>query len=194
MTVAVAGALMKGAQRNDFIDAMKKYGRLYPGAGYGGRFRAWLFSDSREPYCSWDNGSAMRTAAVGWYFGSLEATRRAAALAAGMTHDHPEGIKGAESTASSIFLARTGHTKNEIWAYVEREFDYDLSRSLVEIRPGYRFHVSCQETVPQAITAFLESADFEDAIRTPSPWAGTATRWPQSPARSRGRPTAFRSG
>ena len=165
MTVAVAEALMQGAQRDDFIDAMKKYGRLYPGAGYGAHFGAWLFLDSREPYHSWGNGSAMRTAAVGWYFDNLEATRRAAALAAGVTHDHPEGIKGAESTASAIFLARTGHTKDEIRAYVEREFGYDLGQTLDEIRPFYRFDVSCQGTVPQAITAFLESVDFEDAIR-----------------------------
>lgn len=148
MTIAVAEALMNGGERDDFIDAMKKYGRMYPDAGYGGRFGAWLFSDSRESYHSWGNGSAMRTAAVGWYFDSLETTRGMAALAAGVTHDHPEGIKGAE-----------------IKEYVEREFGYDLSRTPDEIRPGYRFNESCQETVPQAIIAFLESTDFEDTIR-----------------------------
>ncbi len=165
MTIAVAEALMNGGEKEDFIDAMKKYGRMYPDAGYGGRFGAWLLSDGREPYHSWGNGSAMRTAAVGWYFDSLERTRGVAALAAGVTHDHPEGIKGAESTVSAIFLARTGHSKAEIKEYVEREFGYDLSRTLDEIRPGYRFNESCQETVPQAIIAFLESTDFEDAIR-----------------------------
>ncbi len=97
MTVAVAEALMNGGEKDDFIDAMKKYGRMYPDAGYGGRFGAWLFSDSREPYYSWGNGSAMRTAAVGWWFDSMEETRRMAALAAGVTHSHPEGIKGTES-------------------------------------------------------------------------------------------------
>lgn len=165
MTIAVAEALMNGGEKDAFIDAMKKCGRMYPNAGYGGRFGAWLFSDSREPYQSWGNGSAMRTAAVGWYFDSLETTRSMAALAAGVTHDHPEGIKGAESTASAIFLARTGHSKVEIKEYVEREFGYDLSRTLDKIRPTYKFNESCQETVPQAITAFLESTDFEDAIR-----------------------------
>ena len=138
---------------------------MYPDAGYGGRFGRWLMTDSREPYHSWGNGSAMRTAAVGWWFDSLEETRAVAALAAGVTHDHPEGIRGAESTAAAIFLARTGHSKAEIKEYVEREFGYDLGRTLDEIRPGYRFNESCQGTVPQAIIAFLESTGFEDAIR-----------------------------
>ena len=165
MTIAVAEGLMNGGEKDDFIDAMKKYGRMYPDAGYGGRFGRWLMTDSREPYHSWGNGSAMRTAAVGWWFDSLEETRAVAALAAGVTHDHPEGIKGAESTVAAIFLARTGHSKAEIKEYVEREFGYDLGRTLDEIRPGYRFNESCQGTVPQAIIAFLESTGFEDAIR-----------------------------
>lgn len=165
MTIAVAEGLMNGGEKDDFINAMKKYGRMYPDAGYGGRFRSWLFSDSREPYHSWGNGSAMRAAAVGWWFDSIEATRAMAALAAGVTHDHPEGIKGAESTAAAMFLVRTGHSKTEIKEYVEREFGYDLSRTLDEIRPGYRFNESCQDTVPQAIIVFLESTDFADAIR-----------------------------
>lgn len=165
MTISVAEALMNGGAEDDFIDAMKEYGRMYPDAGYGGRFGAWLFSNSRKPYRSWGNGSAMRTAAVGWWCDSLAETRALAARAAGVTHDHPEGIKGAESTAAAIFLARTGYSKAEIKEYVEHEFGYDLSRTLDEIRPSYRFNESCQETVPQAITAFLESADFEDAIR-----------------------------
>lgn len=165
MTIAVAEGLMNGGEKDDFIDAMKTYGRIYPDAGYGGRFGRWLMTDSREPYHSWGNGSAMRTAAVGWWFDSLEETQAMAALAAGVTHDHPEGIKGAESAATAIFLAWTGHSKAEIKEYVEREFGYDLSRTLDEIRPGYRFTESCQGTVPQAIIAFLESTDFEDAIR-----------------------------
>ena len=165
MTVAVAEGLMNGGAKDDFIDAMKKYGRIYPDVGYGGRFGSWLFSKDREPYHSWGNGSAMRTAAVGWWFDSLEETRRMAALVAGVTHDHPEGIKGAESTAAAIFLARNGHSKAEIRDYVEREFGYDLSLTIDKIRPAYRFDVSCQGTVPQAIIAFLESTDFEDAIR-----------------------------
>lgn len=164
MTIAVAEGLMNGGTKDDFIDAMKKYGRMYPDAGYGGRFGTWLFSESREPYHSFGNGSAMRTAG-GWWFDSLEETRAMASRAAGVTHDHPEGIKGAESTAAAIFLARTGHSKAEIKDYVEREFGYDMSRTLDGIRPGYQFNESCRGTVPQAIIAFLESSDFEDAIR-----------------------------
>jgi len=165
MTIAVAEGLMNGGEKDDFIDAMKKYGRMYPDAGYGGRFGRWLMTDSREPYHSWGNGAAMRTAAVGWWFDSLEETQAMAALAAGVTHDHPEGIKGAESTAAAIFLALTGHSKAEIKEYVERKFGYDLSQTLDEIRPGYRFSERCQDTVPQAMIAFLESTGFEDAIR-----------------------------
>ena len=165
MTIAVAEALMNGGEKDDFIDAMKKYGRMYPDAGYGGRFGSWLLTDSREPYHSWGNGAAMRTAAVGWGFNSLEETQAMAALAAGVTHDHPEGIKGAVSAAAAIFLARTGHGRAEIKEYVERKFGYDLSQTLDEIRPGYQFSERCQDTVPQAMIAFLESIDFEDAIR-----------------------------
>lgn len=165
MTIAVAEGLMNGGEKDDFIDAMKKYGKMYPDAGYGGRFGSWLLTDSREPYHSWGNGAAMRTAAVGWWFDSLEETQAMAALAAGVTHDHPEGIKGAVSAAAAIFLARTGHSGAEIKAYVERKFGYDLSQTLDEIRPSYRFSERCQDTVPQAMIAFLESIDFEDAIR-----------------------------
>lgn len=165
MTIAVAEGLMNGGEKDDFIDAMKKYGRMYPNAGYGRRFGSWLLTDSREPYHSWGNGSAMRTAAVGWWFNSLEETQAMAALAAGVTHDHPEGIKGAVGAAAAIFLARTGHSGAEIREYVERKFGYDLSQTLDEIRPGYRFSERCQDTVPQAMIAFLESTDFEDAIR-----------------------------
>lgn len=166
MTIAVAEGLMNGGEKDDFIDAMKKYGRMYPDAGYGRRFGSWLLTDSREPYHSWGNGAAMRTAAVGWWFDSLEETQAMAALAAGVTHDHPEGIKGAVSAAAAIFLARTGHGRAEIKEYVERKFGYDLNQTLDEIRPGYRFSERCQDTVPQAMIAFLESTDFEDAIRS----------------------------
>lgn len=165
MTIAVAEGLMNGGEKDDFIDAMKKYGKMYPDAGYGGRFGSWLLTDSREPYHSWGNGAAMRTAAVGWWFDSLEETQAMAALAAGVTHDPPEGIKGAVSAAAAIFLARTGHSGAEIKAYMERKFGYDLSQTLDEIRPGYRFSERCQDTVSQAMIAFLESIDFEDAIR-----------------------------
>lgn len=165
MTVAVAEALMAGGREGDFITAMKRYGRMYPDAGYGGRFGAWLFSDSVEPYNSWGNGSAMRVAAVGWWAKSLDETLELAKVSAAVTHDHPEGIKGAQATAACIYLARSGTGKTDIRDYIEEAFGYDLSRTLDEIRPDYQFNESCQDTVPQAITAFLESTDFEDAIR-----------------------------
>jgi ADP-ribosylglycohydrolase len=165
MTIAVAEALMNGGKPDDYIDAMKKYGRLYPRVGYGGQFSRWMRSDDREPYNSWGNGSAMRVSPCGWYFNSLEETLHAAEVSAAVTHNHPEGIKGAQVTAAAIFLARTGSTKAEIKTYIESNYGYDLSRTLDEIRPTYKFDVSCQGSVPEAIIAFLESTDFEDAIR-----------------------------
>ena len=203
MTIAVADAIMQGESitlgsdidsysgvyvaPGIFIDAMKKWGRLYPNSGYGGRFGNWLFSDIREPYNSWGNGSAMRVASCGWvtplqqfmrmgFDGVLELSKASAEI----THNHSEGIKGAQAVAMSIYYARhgcahgdvntykdflrrdLGNTDNKVFAGI---FDYDLSRTLDEIRPTYKFNESCQETVPEAIIAFLESTDFEDAIR-----------------------------
>jgi len=165
MTIAVAEGLMVGGKPDDFIDAMKRIGRMYPSADYGGHFRRWLFSDDRKPYGSWGNGSAMRVSSVGWMFDSLEATESAAEVCAAVTHNHPEGIKGAQATASAIFLARNGKSKDEIRVYIESKYDYDLKRALDEIRSTYKFDESCQGTVPEAIIAFLESSGFEDAIR-----------------------------
>ena len=172
MTVAVAEALMDCSPdstddeiRQKLVDSMRKYGKLYPNAGYGNRFMVWLLSNPK-PYNSYGNGSAMRVSSVAWLYNDMETVRRMARLSADVTHNHPEGIKGAEATASAIFLARTGHSKAEIKAYIEQEFGYSLNRTCDEIRPTY-FHVeSCQETVPEAITAFLEGNDFEDVIRT----------------------------
>ena len=174
MTIAVAEALMSldGEADDDAVHhavskAMRTWGRNYPDAGYGGRFRAWLFTHrKRKPYGSWGNGSAMRVSSVGWLYDTIEETRRLAKLTAEVTHNHPEGIKGAEATASAIFMARTGATKNEIREYIVQEFGYDLSRTCDEIRPKYHHVESCQETVPEAITAFLEGDGFEDVIRT----------------------------
>ncbi|MDR1740440.1 MAG: ADP-ribosylglycohydrolase family protein [Synergistaceae bacterium] len=169
MTVAVMEALMSGGRSEDYVKAMRKLGRLYPSAGYGGGFAAWLASDTMPPYGSWGNGSAMRVSPVGWWYGTLAETEQAAETSAAVTHDHPEGIKGAQATAGVIYLARCGASKDEIRAYAESRFGYDLSRTLDEIRPSYReapnFDVSCQGTVPPAIRAFLESVNFEDAIR-----------------------------
>ena len=138
---------------------------MYPEAGYGGSFRRWLISDGCEPYNSWGNGSAMRVSPVGWWFHTLEETEDAAAVSAAVTHNHPEGVKGAQATAAAIFLARAGETKQGIRSYIEGRFGYDLGRTLDEIRPAYGFNESCQGTVPEAIIAFLESTGFEDAIR-----------------------------
>lgn len=165
MTLAIAEGLMNGGSAEDFIAAMKKYGRLYPDSGYGGRFGCWLFSDEINPYNSWGNGSAMRVSPVAWAFDILSEVEKSAEISAAVTHNHPEGIKGAQATAAAIFLARKGNTKEEIKAYIENKYGYNLNRSLDEIRPNYRFNESCQETVPEAIIAFLESVDFEDAIR-----------------------------
>ena len=147
-------------------DSMRRWGSRYPDAGYGGRFRVWLRDRRMGPYGSYGNGSAMRVSAAGWLYDSLETTRKMARWTAEVTHNHPEGVKGAEATASAIFMARNGASKEEIRDYIVREFGYDLSRTCDEIRPGYHHVESCQETVPEAITAFLEGNDFEDVIRT----------------------------
>jgi ADP-ribosylglycohydrolase len=173
MTVAVAEALLDAGKdaspdkiRSKVISSMQKWGKKYPYAGYGGRFRGWLSSKHPAPYGSYGNGSAMRVSAVGWLYDTLERTREVARATAVVTHNHPEGIKGAESVASAIYLARTGSSKNEIKVYIEKTFHYNLRRTCDEIRPSYHHVESCQQTVPEAITAFLEGTDFEDVIRT----------------------------
>ncbi len=154
----------KAVVEEAIIRSMKKLGLRYPNAGYGGRFRDWLVNGD-GPYNSWGNGSAMRTSPAAWICSSLDKVREMAGLQAAVTHNHPEGIKGAEALASAIFIARAGGTKDDIRKYVTDEFGYDLARTCSSIRPGYRFDVSCQGSVPEAIIAFLESRDFEDAVR-----------------------------
>ena len=172
MTIAVAEALLdyqfrEGADiKAGLVDSMRKWGKKYPDAGDGRKFYHWLQARHPEPYGSYGNGSAMRVSSAGWLFDTLDQTRHMARLTAEVTHNHPEGIKGAEATASAIFLARTGRSKDEIRDCIVREFGYDLSRTCDQIRPGYTHNESCQETVPEAITAFLEGTDFEDVIRT----------------------------
>lgn len=171
MTVAVAEALMdtlgqgREAVASAAVLAMQKWGRRYPRAGYGGRFYSWLFEEEPRPYFSWGNGSAMRVSPAGWLFDSLEETLAAARAVTAVTHDHPEGIKGAEAVAAAVFLARTGSGKGEIRDYITREFGYDLARSCDGIRPGYQFDVSCQGSVPESVIAFLEGEDYEDTVR-----------------------------
>ncbi len=196
MTVAVADAIMQGKRETFgggldahggvvvdedlFIDSMKKWGRLYPNAGYGGHFGSWIFSDSREPYNSWGNGSAMRVSPCAWACEQTQFIHECigdvdvlATTSASVTHNHAEGIKGAVETARAIwFMLRARcfadypNNIDEWKGTIKKHSGYDLSRTLVEIRPTYRFNESCQDTVPQAITAFLESKDFEDAIRS----------------------------
>ena len=165
MTIAVADALLNGRTADNYIDSMKKFGRLYPDSGYGGNFGSWLFSDNRKPYNSFGNGSAMRVSPCGWFANSLDEAESLAEKSAAVTHNHPEGIKGAQATAAAIFLARIGRSQTEIKEYIEDIYEYNLSRKLDDIRPIYRFNEICQETVPEAIIAFLESDSFEDAIR-----------------------------
>ena len=172
MTIAVADALINtmGQSDDDIEDAliysMNLWGKKYPDAGYGGNFGVWLCSGIKSPYNSFGNGSAMRVSSCGWLYDTLEETLHAAKISSEVTHNHPEGIKGAQATAAAIFMARTGSTKEEIKNYIVTTFGYDLSRTIDEIRPTYDHVETCQETVPEAITAFLEGEDFEDVIRT----------------------------
>lgn len=169
MTFAVANALRQIDSGEDLhellIDSLHKYGKTWPNAGYGGRFGQWLRDGRREPYHSFGNGSAMRVAPVGWLTQTLAEAEYLAAITAEVTHNHPEGIKGAQAAAGAIFLARQGASKAEIRDYVARTYKYDLNRTLEQIRKTYGFNETCQETVPEAIIAFLESDNFEEAVR-----------------------------
>ncbi|MCQ2437442.1 MAG: ADP-ribosylglycohydrolase family protein [Clostridia bacterium] len=176
MTLAIAQALLDLPEdvsnvsdetiMDRFAYRMREFGRLYPHAGYGSSFHRWLFNSKMGPYNSYGNGSAMRVSAVGWFYDDMWTVRRVARLSAAVTHNHPEGIKGAEAVASTIHLARAHRPKKQIKAYIEREFGYDLSRTCNQIRPNYHHVESCMETVPEAITAFLEGSDLEDVVRT----------------------------
>ena len=162
LTVATMDTILNSS---GYADNYQNYARMYPNRGYGGKFSGWIHSANPCPYYSWGNGSAMRVSPVGWAFNTLEEVMAEAERSAEVTHNHPEGIKGAGATAAAIFLARTGSSKTEIREYVETTFGYDLKRSIDEIRPAFRFDESCQGTVPESIIAFLESNDFESAIR-----------------------------
>lgn len=173
MTVAVCDGILKAGLdadestvKDSIIASMNLWARKFPHAGYGQRFFGWLINKNKQPYNSYGNGSAMRVSSVGWFFDTLEQTRQVARWSAEVTHNHKEGIKGAESTASVIWMARNGYLKAQIKEYVEKEFKYDLSRTCDEIRPDYYHDESCQKTVPEAITAFLEGDSFMDVIRT----------------------------
>ena len=147
------------------VEYMVYYGKRFPDAGYGRRFAKWLKDENRKPYGSYGNGAAMRVSPVGWFCDSLEDTLRIAEITASPSHNHEEGIKGAQAIAAGIYLLRTGSSKEEIKKYITDTFGYDLDRKLDDIRPSYSFHVSCQKSVPEAIIAFLEGESFEDVIR-----------------------------
>ncbi len=162
LTIAVASAILNS---EDFGDSIAMFAGRYPDSDYGGFFVRWLQSANKTPYNSWGNGSAMRVSPVGFAFDSVDEVLNEARKSAEVTHDHPEGIKGAQATALAVYLARIGTSKGEIKREIHERFAYDLSRKLDEIRPTYSYDVSCQGTVPEAIIAFLESESFEDAVR-----------------------------
>ncbi len=162
LTVAVAYSILKGV---DYASSFKTFGRRYPNAGYGLSFYNWIFSPERKPYGSWGNGSAMRVSPIGFAFDTVEDVLKEAKKSAEVTHNHPEGIKGAQATALAVFLASRGKSKEEIKREISQRFGYNLDRTVDEIRPTYRFDVSCQGSVPEAIISFLESQNFEDAVR-----------------------------
>ncbi|MDL2267504.1 ADP-ribosylglycohydrolase family protein [Desulfovibrio sp. OttesenSCG-928-G15] len=170
MTVAVAVGIMRGyrdpkATKNHIIDALHDYGHAFPSAGYGQKFYFWMAQKKREPYNSYGNGSAMRVSPVAWAYDTLEEVESYAKISAEVSHSHPEGIKGACATAAAIFMGRTGATQQSIKEYISHRYGYDLTRTLEQIRPGYVHDESCQGSVPEAISAFLESTSFEDALR-----------------------------
>ena len=162
MSLAIAQAILNGG---DYGKEMKSLGRIFPNAGYGGNFFIWISEDEIKPYNSWGNGSAMRVSPIGFAFDTEEDVLREAKNSAQVSHDHPEGIKGAQAVALAILLARQGANKNQIRDRISREFKYDLNRTIELIRPGYSFDVSCQGSVPEGIIAFLDSTDYTSAVR-----------------------------
>lgn len=162
LTIAVADALLNDIP---YEASLKTWGNRYPLAGYGGTFKSWLAGMIEGPYNSWGNGSAMRVSPVAWLCHDLDDVLAEAEASAAVTHNHPEGIKGAQAIAACIFLARTGHEKESIRTYCIDTFQYELRQTVDDIRPHYAFDVSCQGSVPQAIISFLDGEDFEDTLR-----------------------------
>ena len=167
LTMANAQWLLEDEQHSHetLVNIMQDLCHRYEWRGYGGRFVQWIVSSNPQPYGSFGNGSAMRVSPVGYYAQTLDEALELAKISAEVTHNHPEGIKGAQATAAAIFLARRGKTKQEIGKYVAETFNYDLSRTLEEIRPDYTFDETCQRTVPEAITCYMEGKDYEDVVR-----------------------------
>jgi ADP-ribosylglycohydrolase len=162
LTVAVASVIL---DHGDYAECIRKFARRHPGRGYGGYFQRWLHDDSLGPYKSWGNGSAMRVCPVGWAFDSVEEVLGEAKRSADVTHNHPEGVRGAQAVALSVYLARRGAAKSKIRREITTRFGYDLKRTADEIRSVYSFDVSCQGSVPESIICFLDSDDFESSVR-----------------------------
>ena len=171
LTIAVAVVLLEGG---DYASTLRRCGRRYPHRGYGGSFYEWLHDDSLGPYNSWGNGSAMRVSPIGFAAKTIDEVLSEAQRSAVVTHNHPEGVRGAQATALAVFLARHGASKSEIRRELKERFGYNLDRSVDEIRPGYAFDVSCQGSVPESIICFLDSSDLEEAIRLAVSMGGDA--------------------
>ena len=170
MTLAISKALIDYKNGGDFQERcifwLNNYGHMYPDGNYGLRFLDWLDSEDKKPYNSCGNGSAMRVSSVGWFCDSLEETLKLAELSASVTHNHPEGIKGAQAIAAGIFLLRTGSSKEEVKNYITEKFGYNLDRTVDDIRKNYDFYETCQKSVPEAIICFLEGTSYEDVVKT----------------------------
>ena len=169
MTLSVAYWLVYydevGHTKEQLIKCMQEFGRKYPFAGYGTHFESWLWRENPQPYNSWGNGSAMRVSPVGLFADTLYEALELAKMTAEVSHNHPEGIKGAQAVAAAVWMAKHGCTKDEIRDYITDKFHYDLTRTVDEIRPGYQWDVSCQGSVPESIICFLEGDDFVDVVR-----------------------------
>jgi ADP-ribosylglycohydrolase len=162
LTIAIADAIVSG---RSYFEAVRSHSLRYPRAGYGGGFREWIHATNPAPYNSWGNGSAMRVSPVGFAFNDESTVLIEAERSAAITHNHPEGVKGAQATALAIFMARTGSDKNQIRDAIAERFHYDMNRTVDGIRLGYAFDISCQGTVPEALIAFLDSTSYEGAVR-----------------------------
>lgn len=175
MTLAIANWLIKDKiSKKVLVDELKYWGNKYPDAGYGGMFKRWLKQDTPQAYGSWANGSAMRVSPCAWVGESIEEVQNLSYKSAVVTHNHPEGIKGALATADAIYLARIGAKKQEIKDHIEVRYQYDLDITLDELRPYYSFDVSCAGSVPESIICFLEAKNFEDTIRNAVSLGGDA--------------------
>ncbi len=161
LTIAIADAILN---QTEYAESLKRFGRNYPDAGYGGSFIHWIFEPESHPYNSWGNGAAMRVSPVVFAFADAETVLAEAKNTAYVSHNHPEGIKGAQATELAVFLARTSASKETIRNEIRERFGYNLERTIDDIRPGYRFDVSCQGSVPEPIIAFLNSDSYEHAI------------------------------